>query len=203
MEENRKEQIILATLNLASNKGLGGVSMSMIAESIGIKKPSLYNHFKSKADLINQMYTYLREQAIKKTHTQPNSLEEIFNNLSACEVMQKLVNNYIVMNSEKNMQMFYKVIYAERTISSEAAKIMVAETEKMINATKQVFKVLQDKKLLMFNDIEISAISFALTVHGLIDYEADKSFSNTGEIKRDLSLINNYIFNFCKQHAYK
>ena len=46
MNENRKEEIILATLKLASKKGLGNVSMSMIAESIGIKKSSLYNHTK-------------------------------------------------------------------------------------------------------------------------------------------------------------
>ena len=44
---NRKEEIILAALELASVNGLKSVSMSQIADRVGIKAPSLYNHFKS------------------------------------------------------------------------------------------------------------------------------------------------------------
>ena len=42
MSDTRKKEIILATLELAANKGLGNVSMNMIADKVGIKKPSLY-----------------------------------------------------------------------------------------------------------------------------------------------------------------
>ena len=45
MSDTRKKEIIMATLELAANKGLGNVSMNMIADKVGIKKPSLYNHF--------------------------------------------------------------------------------------------------------------------------------------------------------------
>ena len=41
----RKKKIIYATLELASSNGLGSISMSQIAEKVGIKAPSLYNHF--------------------------------------------------------------------------------------------------------------------------------------------------------------
>ena len=44
---NRKEEILLVTLELAAENGLSNVSMAQIAEKIGIKKPSLYNVFKS------------------------------------------------------------------------------------------------------------------------------------------------------------
>jgi AcrR family transcriptional regulator len=37
-------------------KGLAGVSMSMIADKIGIKKPSLYKHFSSKDEIVEAMY---------------------------------------------------------------------------------------------------------------------------------------------------
>ena len=36
---NRKEEIIMATLELAAEKGLGSVSVNMIAVKVGIKKP--------------------------------------------------------------------------------------------------------------------------------------------------------------------
>ena len=41
---SKKEEIILSTLDLASRYGLKSLSMSQIADSVGIKKTSLYNH---------------------------------------------------------------------------------------------------------------------------------------------------------------
>lgn len=56
MSMNRKEEIVLITLELAAEKGLANVSMSMIADKIGIKKPSLYKHFASKEEIVEAMY---------------------------------------------------------------------------------------------------------------------------------------------------
>ena len=55
----------MATLELTANKGLGNVSINMIADKVGIKKPSLYNHFASKEELVETMYQFLREEAKK------------------------------------------------------------------------------------------------------------------------------------------
>ena len=63
---SRKQEIIYATLELASEYGLKAVSLSQIADRIGIKKPSLYNHFKSKEEIVSAMYAFLRENAKKK-----------------------------------------------------------------------------------------------------------------------------------------
>ena len=65
MSDTRKKEIIMAALELAANKGLGNVSMNMIADKVGIKKPSLYNHFASKEELVEAMYQFLREEAKK------------------------------------------------------------------------------------------------------------------------------------------
>ena len=65
MSDTRKKEIIMATLELAANKGLGNVSMNIIADKVGIKKPSLYNHFASKEELVEAMYQFLREEAKK------------------------------------------------------------------------------------------------------------------------------------------
>lgn len=201
MKKNRKEEIILAALMLASDKGLGNVSMNMIADSVGIKKPSLYNHFKSKYELVNEMYLFLRDKAQKNTHTQMDY--SIFENKSPCEILTVLVKNYIALSMEKNMQTFYKVVYSERAISPQAAKIMSEETEKMIKATQNVFAILKDKKLLNFIDLEMSATSFALTIHSLMDYSLDTSFGNNEKQLINMGLINKYIVNFCSEHEFK
>lgn len=200
MSESRKEEIIFATLKLASQKGLGGVSMNMIAESVGIKKPSLYNHFSSKEELVNAMYEFLRNKASE--NVQMKFEPSFFENKSAFEILDTLVQNYISLCCDENIEMFYKVIYSERAISSVAAQILINETEKMINATKKLFVFLQSKKLLKFSDVEISATSFALTIHSMMDYLADVSFCKIGRVERDISLIKKYILSFCDEHKF-
>lgn len=199
MKENRRVEIILATLELASKFGLGAVSMSMIAEKVGIKKPSLYNHFESKEELVKEMYIYLKENAKSNTRSDIDNAS-MYENLTANEILLGVVNNYIKICMDANLFNFYKVIYSERTISPEASNIVTIETEKMIDATKNLFLFLESKNKLAFENLDISAISFALTIHGLIDYDIDRCFSNGKEIFINSDLIKNYITNFCNEH---
>jgi len=60
-----KERILKCTLELAAENGLGNVSLSKIAEKVGIRKATLFSHFKSKDEIIRSLYDYLREQAQK------------------------------------------------------------------------------------------------------------------------------------------
>lgn len=50
------EKIKLAALHLFARNGYEGTSVSDIAQLVGIKKPSLYNHFKSKEDIFLSVY---------------------------------------------------------------------------------------------------------------------------------------------------
>lgn len=203
MNKNRKEQIILATLSLASKYGLKAVSMSMIAQQVGIKKPSLYNHFSSKDEIVSAMYEFLRKKAVEKTQVDHIDDQTLLQSKNACEILQKMVSNYIEICSNKEMEMFYKVIYSERATNQDSANIMAIESQKMIDKTTEIFKFFEQNKLLDFKNVELSALSFALTIHGLIDFEADKSFGKNGTVKRNLSLINSYIKNFCEEHKLK
>ena len=56
-----------------------------------------------------------------------------------------------------------------------AARIVTEETDKMIIATKQLFYAMEVHKLLHFKNPDMSAVSFAMTIHGLMDYELDQS----------------------------
>ena len=200
MNEKRKEEIIEATLKLASEKGLKAVSMSMIASEIGIKKPSLYNHFRSKEELVSEMYGFLRNKSKDFANVKNINYELLFKTKSAPEILKTMVHSYEKMCSCKETEMFYKVVYAERTTSRESAKILTTESETMINQTKKTFSIFQKNNLLSFKNIEISATSFALTIHAMMDFEADKSFSETGKIERDFETIDTFIDLFCEEH---
>ena len=203
MSDKRKKEIIMATLELASNKGLGNVSMNMIADKVGIKKPSLYNHFASKEELVEAMYQFLREEAKKNANVGAIDYTVIFAGKSALEVLRMMVGGYFNMNQQEHMLNFYKVIYSERSIQPMAAKILTEETEKMIIATKQLFYAMEVHKLLHFQNADMSAVSFAMTVHGLMDYELDLRSGGCEKENQERNALDEYLQWFCKENAVK
>lgn len=198
MGTNRKEEIILTTLELAAEKGLAGVSMSMIADKIGIKKPSLYKHFSSKDEIVEAMYQFLRDKSKENANIKPVDYSILFSEKTAYEVLKGVVQGYINMNHQEQMLTFYKVIYSERSIQPMAAKIMAEETERMIIATKQLFYAMEIHKLLHFENADMSAVSFSMTVHGLMDYELDQKY---GYDEAPKNLLDEYLKWFCEQNC--
>ena len=167
----RKEEIIQATLMLASKNGIDNVSMSQIATQLGIKKPSLYNHFRSKDEIVKAMYDYLRTQAKEKLKITDLDYGKLVKDKSLEEVLKLMVHNYCKMSTQSEMFSFYKIIYSTRTTNVVAAQIMCEETEKMILATKNLFYALQVHQKIFVKDIDQAAISFTMTIHSLIDYQ--------------------------------
>ena len=203
MSDTRKKEIIMATLELAANKGLGNISMNMIADKVGIKKPSLYNHFASKEELVEAMYQFLREEAKKNANVGAIDYTVIFAGKSALEILRMMVGGYFHMNQQEHMLNFYKVIYSERNIQPMAAKILAEETEKMIIATKQLFYAMEVHKLLHFQNADMSAVSFAMTVHGLMDYELDLRSGGCKTENQERNDLDEYLQWFCKENAVK
>lgn len=150
MSDTRKKEIIMATLELTANKGLGNVSMNMIADKVGIKKPSLYNHFASKEELVETMYQFLREEAKKNANVGAIDYTAIFAGKSALKILKMMVGGYFNMNQQEHMLNFYKVIYSERSLNPMAAKIVAEETDKMIIATKQLFYAMEVHNITSF-----------------------------------------------------
>ena len=169
----KKEEILEATLKLAYEKGLGRVTMSQIAERVGLQKSSLYSHFQSKEELVEKMYLYLRERSKQRNGDTETDYDKLIEGRSLCEVLTLVVNAYRSMNREPQMEMFYQVIESERYINKLAAEVMVSETKTMLQATKRLFSALQEKQIAVFPDLDRAAVSFAMGVHAILEYELD------------------------------
>ena len=169
----KKEEILEATLELAYEKGLGRVTMSQIAERVGLQKSSLYSHFGSKEELVEKMYLYFRERSKQRNGNTETDYDKLIEGRSLCEVLTLVVNAYRNMNREPQMEMFYRVIESERFVNKMAAEVMVSETKTMLDATKRLFFVLQKKQIAVFPDLDCAAVSFAMGVHAILEYELD------------------------------
>ncbi len=200
----RKEEIISATLELASEYGLKAVSLGQIADRVGIRKASLYNHFSSKEEIIGEMYSVLRTQAQRNNSVSfdhgtllgESSLESI---LTAC------LSVYTGFLSDRQMLMFFRVLYSERSTSPTAAQIMAEETERMIGNTRALFYALVVHGKMKNEDVDTAALSYAMTIHSLIDREMDIKTANKETISiTDISEdMKEYIRWFCKQMEVK
>ncbi|MDR2897525.1 MAG: TetR/AcrR family transcriptional regulator [Spirochaetaceae bacterium] len=189
-----KEKILLAVLELASENGLGSVSLSQIAEKVGVKKATLYSHFSSKGEIVDSLYGYLRENA--KTGLSGAILDygEMVKGKTAPEILHQTVAAYRAINADEKLRMFYTFILSERVFNKEAARIMVAETEKMILAVKQLFYAMHIHHVMHFTNVDMAALSFAMAIHSLLDYREDKLFAENSETEQ---LIHAYIDEFC------
>ena len=193
----RKEEIIFTTLDLASEKGLGAISMNQIAEKIGITKPALYKHFSSKEELIKEIYSFLKEQTKKSLSAGQPDYEELFKSASLKEILKQSVENYRKICTDPLMFKFYKVIMSQRTIDKTAAEIMVMETNAMLNATKMLFYALQAKHIADFKNVDGAALTFAMTVHSIIDYECDLNQLGL----ENNQMMNSFIDDFCQLYS--
>ena len=75
-DPNKIEDIFKACLKLTEADGFAGLTMSGIAKRAGIATGTLYIYFRSKEELINELYIKLEKEALKRfvdgyTHDQP------------------------------------------------------------------------------------------------------------------------------------
>ncbi len=190
-----KQEILEATLELACEKGLGNLSMSMIADRVHLKKSSLYSHFRSKEELIQCMYESFREQAKIQRGLSEIDYDLLFEGHSLYEILLEAVGNYRRISRSSAMEKFYRLILSERAYDPTAAMILIEETRRMIQATKNLFYALMAKRIISFEDPDAAAFSFAMGVHAVMDYEADAE--RTG-VKDAEGRMEQYIWEFCR-----
>jgi AcrR family transcriptional regulator len=195
---DRKEQILLATLSLASERGLSNVSLADIGHKVGIRKASLYNHFASKEELVAALYEYLREQSYRRLAAPPADIGAFIRDKTAFEVLSAGLDNYWKLVTHPDMKHFYRLILSERVFSRDAADILCRETERMLLGTKQLFYAMQVHGLIQVPHIDTAAVAYAMTIHGLIEYRLDRAMAG---MQDDETLLVDFVRDFCDRYA--
>ena len=184
-----KNEILASILPLASKEGLRNLSLSKIAENAGIAKSTLYSHFDSKDDMIDQLYLYLREKAKERMHIGVVDYGNIVKGKSLDEVLLYVVSSYDSINRDSDMKNFYAIIESEKAFSNIAARIITEETETMFTATKNLFYALEAEKIAHFPSIENAALLFAQSIHSTLTLMQDDETAGTEVSKGILEKI--------------
>jgi AcrR family transcriptional regulator len=80
--QKRKQETIETALRLLTERGYANLNMDELAEEVGISKPTLYQYFNSKDELLAQAFVYMMEkteaQILENSELSPMELLEKF-----------------------------------------------------------------------------------------------------------------------------
>jgi len=124
---NTKEKIIYESLNLFSTKGFDAISVRDIANAVGIKASSIYNHFKSKYEIfdtiigrysehINNFFHYM-----KMDTNQNNIMINKFEWVSDEQFFKKIITLFKFYLEDEYVVKFRKILTIEQYNSSKIA----------------------------------------------------------------------------------
>ena len=133
-----KNQIFTTALRLFSSNGYENVTVRDIANAVGIKAASIYNHYESKENILQACYDfYLKNRYLERP--EKDHYEAIIKNGTKEEVMNIL--NYTFESSiYENMVFAVFIIYARVYTDSKAREIHLSELNDSMHYLKEVFE---------------------------------------------------------------
>lgn len=112
------------------------------------------------------------------------------------QILLTMVNSYQQMSHDEWLFGFYQIFYSQRSTQAWAATIMVEETQRMVTASQQLFKRLAEEGYInVSGPLEPYATAFAVSIHGLMDYQLDRQ--TAGQVV-DQHLMSQFVADFAK-----
>ena len=145
--ENTKQKIIDTALDLFSKNGYDSVGVGEIAEAVGIKAPSLYNHFKSKQEIFNAIVEYVAKRYENDTdkiniHVQDVKKDvHVFEDISEKALSDKVKQIFCYSLHDQTICRFRKMLTIEQFRSTELANLYTERyITRMVDYHAEIFR---------------------------------------------------------------
>ena len=127
--EDTKKMILKKALELFSESGYDAVSVGEIASAVGIKAPSLYNHFPSKQAIFDAIVEETSKEFEKNTdevaiHVQNSARDvTVFSQITEVDLVEKVHQIFNISLHDENIALFRKMMTIEQFRSDELSKL--------------------------------------------------------------------------------
>lgn len=111
-KKTTKQKIFEAAIDLFAQKGFNATSMREIAESVGIKKASLYSHYKSKDEILEKILEYPIER-IGNVGEQNIGTEELIVSMGLEKFMNLAGDLVLSWMEDSYMEKIWRIICIE------------------------------------------------------------------------------------------
>lgn len=195
-EKTTKEKIFEAAIDLFAQKGFDATAMREIAEEVGIKKASLYSHYKGKNEIMDNIFKYFKEELMKMRPPEAKNLEKMDN--ITPEIFRQRANLTLGIFKNPKMEKIFRIISGEQ-FRDKRAKMIILECliHEPYSFSRTVLEIMVNKGIINKIDPEIKAMEFQYSIFTLfMEYLLLKSDnSDTCKIEGMIEKHLNYFVN--------
>ena len=157
-----KEKILLAALDLFSEKGYEEASIDLIAETVGIKGPSIYAHYAGKEDILKFLITMM-EQRYDENFGNSSNLERIPDSLE--EFKEDCLHRIKFTMEDTQIQKVRRFCTKEQYRDEKIAALM---TKHQLIGSREMYALMlekmMEKNLIRKMDAELLALELVAPV---------------------------------------
>lgn len=168
-EKLNKDSVVKALLEASFARSVGATSLADVAGVLGIKKASLYNHFESRKDLVDQTTASCKEY-IEQISFIPDNISEVAKKYTAESVLRGIVSRYVKMHEKTPLFQIYTFVESQKYFDAEAADIIMRQKEKLVSQCARALTALADqaKVSLTHETIPAAALWFCSGLNDLL-----------------------------------
>ena len=183
-QEDTKQKIIEKALELFSERGYDAVSVGEIASAVGIKAPSLYNHYKSKQAIFEAIVEdtaarYERDTDNLDVHVQDVTKDfATFGHITVQALTEKVRGIFLYSLHDKNVSLFRKMMTIEQFRSPELAALYSARyVDRMVEYHANIFRnLIAAGEIANLNAVTLAYtyVSPVITLLGVCDRQPER-----------------------------
>ena len=134
-----QEKIIQAFLTSSFDKSAGATSLADVADSLEIKKASLYNHFESRDAMYDATIAYCAQQ-IGQVEFLTQKVQEAVTagKTTVSAAIKKLIARYFALFDSEPLFKMYVFVHTEQYFNAAALKIVQNQVEKINEDIKKL-----------------------------------------------------------------
>lgn len=155
-EKTTKERIFEAAIDLFAQNGFDATSMREIAEAVGIKKASMYSHFKSKDEILKKIVEYPMAR-IGMVGPQNVETEELIVSMGLEKFMTLSSSVATEWMDDPSMEKIWRIICIELYHNEQIKKFYSKFTVAALSFWKSNFDIMMKHNLIKPSDPEILA----------------------------------------------
>lgn len=134
-----QEKIIQSFLTSAFDKSAGATSLSDVADSLQIKKASLYNHFENREEMYNSTIELCKKEISDISFLSDKILDSIKNGkYTVVSLYKKLITRYFNLFETDPLFQMYVFIHTEQYFNEDALKVLNDTNEKLIDDIRKI-----------------------------------------------------------------
>lgn len=182
--EDTKSRILTKALELFSSRGYDAVSVGEIAKAVGIKAPSLYNHYPSKQAIFDAIVKETSDQFTRYTdaiaiHVQSSERDvAVFTEIAEDALVEKVHQIFDFSLHDSGIALFRKMMTIEQFRSAELSKLYTERfVERLVAYHAGIFESLIASGELVDEDAQTLAVTYVspiLVFMGICDRQPER-----------------------------